>query len=284
MAKSEPQTDDLELDDLRERLSGLLSDWGTEISAVLHALENQQSSAATQVEQVEALRSQVTELNELRQRVRDRDLALDYLKKKSNEKDVRFAALEKELETARGRIADLERQNVERDKPSQQLDGDQQAEFEAMRAELAARKSLVKSLRTDAERSKTLEKELQENRDVIARMQETIGNHAKTITELRLSCDSWERKYRRLVEGGSAEEQNVAALDPGATTIQADNDQPSCEGNEFTDSDIFLTETAVALFLDEAADVEAAHTIVIDMTEPLREAHYVRHGKTTEKG
>jgi chromosome segregation ATPase len=253
MAKSEPQ-----IDDLRKRLSGLLADWGTEISAVMRVLENQQALAATQFEEVRALEDQANELAKLRQRVRERDLALDHLKKKSKEKDVRLAELEREHKRACVRIEELERKLGALDKPTQHQKGGQQAEVEAMRAELAARKSLVKSLRTDAERGKTLEKKLAEDREVIATMKESIERHASTIAELRRSSDSWERKYRRLAE--------------------AANGEPSRDSDMFSDSDIF-TDTAVALFLDETVEVDGSHTVVIDMTEPLREARDERRRK-----
>ena len=226
-------TSERQLDDLRERLSGLLADWETEVSAVMRALENQQSLAATHVEKVQALENQVNELAKLRQRVRERDLALDHLTTKSKEKDARLAELEKEHKNARARVEELERQLSAPDRPAQHQNGVLQDEFEAMRAELAARKSLVRSLRTDAERSKTLEKELAENREVTATMKASIDRQTRTIAELRRSSESWERKYRRLME--------------------AWNEKSSRDS-------------------DETMEVDGAHTIVIDMTEPLREA------------
>lgn len=247
-----PMTEtDTHIDDLRQRLGGLLADWGTEISAVMRALEDQQSLTATQVERVRALETQVNEVAELRQRIRERDVLLDRLKKTTQEKDARFAELEAKHKEACARVAELQRKIGAPDTATQLPTGGQQAEIDAMRAELAARKSLIRSLRTDAERGKALEKELAENREVIARMKESIDRHARTIAELRRSSDSWERKYRRLVEAG--------------------NDKPS-SGNEMSSDGDILTDTAVELFIDETMEVDGAHTVVIDMTEPLREA------------
>jgi chromosome segregation ATPase len=246
MAKSEPQ-----LDDLRKRLGGLLAEWETAISAVVRALESQQSSAAAHVEKVQALEGQLSELTELRKRVRERDLVLDHLTKESKEKDLRVAELEKKYKSARARVEQLEGELGAPGKPAQPQKGGQQAEVEALRAELAARKSLVKNLRTEAGRGKTLDKELAENREVIATLKESIERHARTIAELRRSSESWEQKYRRIAEAGNAES--------------------SRDGEKFSDTDI-LTNTAVEMFLDEAIEGDGAHTIVIDMTEPLREA------------
>lgn len=244
MAKSEPQ-----IDDLRKRLRALLVDWESEITAVMRALDSQRSSSTTDANRIKALEKQIGEVEELRQQVIKRDLAIDHLKKESKAKDARFAELEKEHKKASARIEQLEKSNST--EKSTQKDGGQQAEVEAMRAELAARKSLVKNLRSDAERGKALEKELAENREVIATMKEAIDRHAKTIAELRRSSDSWERKYRRLIEAGNGD----SSRDKGA----------------FSDSEIF-TETVAEMFFEETMEVDGSHTVVIDMTEPLREA------------
>jgi chromosome segregation ATPase len=240
MAKPERQ-----LDDLRDRLSGLLADWGTEISAVMDALRNQESLAASHAEQAQALESQVAEVAELRRWAREKELALDHLTSKSKEKDARLAELENQNKKARARIEELERQLAALDKPAQQK-GIQHEEFEAMRAELAARKSLVKILRTDAERGRALEKELAGNRETMARMKESIDRHAGTIAELRRSADSWERKYRQLAEAASKRTSR--------------------------DSDKVARDSRVAPPVDEHTEVDGSHTVVIDMTEPLREA------------
>lgn len=194
MAESEKQTGDL-----KERLSALMADWTTEISAVLRALD-----------------------------------------------------------MARARIEELEKRLSEREKPAESHNDGQQAEVEAMRSELAARKSLVKSLRSDAERAKALEKELAQNRQAIAAMKQSIESDARTIAELRLRSRSWERKYRRLAEEKSRE--------------------PSTESDNYTYSDVF-TDTGVAMFLDETTHVDGTHTVVIDMTEPLRKAREERRRK-----
>lgn len=243
MAKSERQ-----LDELRERLGGLLEDWGTEIAAVMRALENQQSQASAQDGE---------ELAKLRQRVRERDMALDHLTKTSKERDSKFAELEKELKAARTRVDELERQQGALDQPGQESKVSQQAELEAMRAELAARKSLIKSLRTDAERGKALEKEIAGNREVLAKMKTSIERHTKTIAELRRGADSWERKYRELAETAGKRLSR--------------------------ESDGVPRGTAAAAPAAQRAEVDGTKTIVIDMTEPLRKANDERRRKTDRR-
>jgi chromosome segregation ATPase len=200
-------------DDLGVRLRSLLADWGTEISSVV--------------------------------------MALDYLKRISPEKDVRLAELEAELNKARALIQELERQGEARTKPAQSQKGVPQEEVEAMRAELAARKVLVKSLRTDADKGKALEKELAENRQLMVTMKTLLDRHSKTISELRRSAETWERKYNRLAEAGT--------------------EKPSRNDDTLSDSSI-LSDTGVEQYVNASMEIDGAHTIVIDMTEPLRKA------------
>lgn len=251
MAKSE-----LQIADLRKRLSSLLADWGTEISAVIGALESEHALIANHAQNVRALQDQSHEVAALRQRVRDRDLALNHIKKISKEKDMRLAELDKRLKHANERVAELERMLDSPDSPARYPEGVQQAEFEAMRAELDARKSLIKSLRTDAARNKTLEKKLAQDREAIASMKASIERHARKIAELRRSSDSWEQKYLRLSE------EKI--------------DMPSRNREEASDRDRPVDAASPAPSPDETMEVDGAHTIVIDMTEPLRKAQEER--------
>jgi chromosome segregation ATPase len=252
MARSERQ-----IDELRERLNGLLAEWGTEVSAVIRALEEQQSLAEAEARNSQTLENQANELTKLRQRIRERDLALDHLTKTSKERDQRFAELEKELKHARGRLEELERQLATLDKPAQPPKSVPQDEVEAMRAELAARKLLVKSLRGDADRCKALEKELAENRDAVATMKVSIARHTRTISELRVGADRWERKYRELAAAAGKQ------LSRNADGVGRD--------------------AIVAPSADEAGDVDGSSTVVIDMTEPLRKANDERRRKNDRR-
>jgi chromosome segregation ATPase len=247
MAQSEPP-----FEDLKERLGALLTDWGTEISAVMRLLEGQNGRTTGYVEKIEALENQIEELAALRKEARDKDLVLGHLKKMSKEKDDKIAELEIEHKKALARVEELVRDAGTSNERTQYQNGGQHGEFEAMRTELAARKTLVKSLRADAEKVKKVEEELEENREVIATLKESLDHHAKKMVELRRSTDSWERKYQRLLDKGKTES--------------------SADGSLFSD-------TAVGVFLDETMAAEGDHTIVIDMTEPLRVARDERRKK-----
>ncbi len=69
------------------------------------------------------------------------------------------------------------------------------AELDAIRAELDARKSLIESLRGDAERSQALEGQLEEKREVISTLETAMDRHVSTIAELKQSVTAWKSQY-----------------------------------------------------------------------------------------
>jgi len=237
-----PKTE-IQIEDLRERLTRLRADCDSEIAAVIAFLEAQENKGPDREEIEQALRNQSHDLTELRQRVHDRDLALDYIKKKSKEKDARITDLEMELARARAQATESARQADESEMPVRQKEIDQQAELEAMRAELAARKSLIKSLRSDAERARTLANELAESRQII----DETRNQKKALEK---KSNDWERMYRQLAREKSEASASNGESDPA--------------------------ETSTDRSAEEIPEVDGTRTIVIDMTEPLRAARDVR--------
>jgi predicted RNase H-like nuclease (RuvC/YqgF family) len=129
---------------------------------------------------------------------------------------------------------------------AQDESSDDLAELEAMRAELDARKTLIKSLRADASRVRNLESELEEKRAIVTTLEASINRHAETIADLKRGADLWKRKYKAL---------------QGGNTSTTSTELP------------MLTKTDVAALQQlESADTQADHTIAIDMRQPLREA------------
>ena len=251
---------DAQIEQLKERLNGLMADWGSELSNVFELLQNHQLSAASYVKKAHALEQQLDELTSLRELVSSQDVEISDLRQRAQEQDDQYAELEAKHEQACARISELESRPAAQDGAAMQLNSRQQAEFEAMRTELAARKSVVKNLRADAERGKALEAEIAHNREVIATMRQSIERDAKLMAELKLSASRWERKYLKLAEAGSSE--------------------PSHE-TDFSYSTAF-SETVATMFLAESAEVYGEKTIVIDMTEPLREARDERLRKNAK--
>jgi len=112
-------------------------------------------------------------------------------------------------------------------------------------------------MRTDAERGKTLEKELAGNRELVATMKAAIDRHARTIAELRRGSDTWERKYMELAGAAGKRLSRESDGAPRAANAGAP--------------------------VAATAEVDGTRTVVIDMTEPLRKAHDERRRKTDKR-
>jgi chromosome segregation ATPase len=122
-------------------------------------------------------------------------------------------------------------------------------EVEALRADLEARKSLIKSLRSDQERIAPLQATVQEKQEIIAQLEAAMNRHSNTIAELRRSVDTWRRKYLAL-KGDS----------PTATT--------SVTLPALSDTDVRIIEQVDK----KGAGVNQQATIAIDMRRSLLEA------------
>jgi len=123
---------------------------------------------------------------------------------------------------------------------------DHTAEMQALRAELAARKAVIKSLRADAERFDALEARLGEKVEINSRLEESLSCHATTIADLKRSAENWRRKYQDLRLDASGQFPVEPAI---------------------TETDIRAIED-----LQRQGGAIPEHTIAIDMREPLAEA------------
>lgn len=279
-------------EDLRERLTGLLADWGAEMSMVLRELDAARNQLAGLAEHadghaeqiktleariegqsrlIETLQAEAGEVSELRGEMRARDLeverltselqskqelihalrrdaeASDRLKADAKLKDKEIAGLQSARRQAEQEIRELNAE-IEAlcDNAESQSSGDL-AEVSALRAELEARKTMIKSLRADADRVGALESRLEEKREIVATLEASINSHVETIAEWKRTADIWKKKYQTL---------------RGKSTDATARDVP------------LLSDTEVdALQQLESTDVATPeHTIAIDMRRPLSEA------------
>ena len=276
---------------VRDRLTGLLADWGAELSMVLKELEEKRSrleelesttaNSAGQLETlqkriegqdalIEALKADAEEASKLRKEVRARDLEFERVSSELDSKKELIRALRRDAEGADRLKADakLKDREIERlssalsqaERRAEQMtaelgalrdssldrENEESAELEAVRAELDARKTLIKSLRADQERVSALEASLEEKRDVIEQLEASINRHANTIAELKRNADGWKRKYQSLKGGGSSETTTVPAL---------------------SDTDVRAIEN-----LEKSVETKSDSTIAIDMRRSLLEA------------
>jgi chromosome segregation ATPase len=278
---------------VRDRLTALLADWGTELSAILNELEQQRSLVAQlesrgtgHEEEVRALRQRVDgqealidtlkgeaeEASRLRADVRSRDLDLervtseldskkeliralrrdadstDRLKADAKLKDREIEELRAQLQRAEAKISDLNKDLVVWRDAAAGKAGEAADELETLKAELEARKTLIKSLRADQDRIGALEKALDEKRDVIEHLEGTINRQSTSITELKRSTEIWKHKY-----------QTVKGDSPTATT--------SVNIPSLSETDVRAIEQ-----IEKQTAGKTDATIAIDMRRSLLEA------------
>ena len=246
---------------IRERLSGLLEDWGADFSTLLAELEDKrarlnqlEAEAAGKADAVEALSRQVEAQDTLietltldadaaatlRKKIQDKDLELKKSKAEIDSKQDLIGALRQDTEgigrlKGDGRLKDQEISRLRSEKEqAEQHAAELSAEFkilsastmtgidaavelEAVRTELDARKSVIESLRGDAERAQALEAQLEEKRAVIAKLEALIDRHAKSIVEWQQTAGSWKAKYATLKSRDFAAESATSPALPKLT-------------------------------------------------------------------
>jgi chromosome segregation ATPase len=276
---------------LRDRLTGLLADWGAELAGVLKELEEKRARVAeleggaagrndelAQLTQriegqnslIETLRADAEEASRLRADVRNRDLEFERVSSELESKKELVRALRRDTDgvdrvrtESRREVEELktklQRAEAQATKTAQELaalreaadskKGEEQAELEALRADLEARKTLIKSLRSDQERIGPLQASLQEKQEIISQLEAAMNKHSGTIAELRRSVETWKRKYLAL-KGDS----------PTATT--------SVNLPALSDTDVRVIEQVDK----KAGGIKQEATIAIDMRRSLLEA------------
>jgi chromosome segregation ATPase len=277
---------------VRERLTGLLADWGAELALVLKELDEKRARLAELEAQsgahgadmdalrkrvegqdalIETLKADAEEASRLRKEVRNKDLEFERVNSELESKKELVRALRRDAESAdrlkgdtKVKDREIERLKAELTEAGQRADqaaaeihllqdsaagqaSEDSAELEAVRAELDARKTLIKSLRADQERVAALETSLEEKREVIEQLEASINRHSNTIAELKRSAETWKRKYQTLKGGGATDTSaHIPAL---------------------SDTDVRAMEV-----LEKNVETKSDSTIAIDMRRSLLEA------------
>ena len=175
-----------------------------------------------QDELINALKGDAEAASELRRDLNERELEIERMKSELDSKKELIGALRRDAENterlkseAKRRDGELEELRAAKNRLEAEVrrleeavaslteaadadSSEEAAEIESLRTELEARKSMIKSLRADAERAHALEGRLEEKRDIVRQLEATINRHANTIVELKRNADVWKRKYRSL--------------------------------------------------------------------------------------
>ena len=238
---------------MRERLTGMLADWGADFSTLLKELEHKrallqaiEAEAANKSHEIEAIHKRVKaqdtliktlkndadETVTLRKEVRNKNRELEKKKSEIDSKHVLIDALRrdlKEVKQLKGAIKTKEKENTRLVKEQEQAQQhaeklaeevkilnasalmgiDATTELEAVRAELDVRKTLIESLRGDAERAQALETQLEEKRDVVSKLEASVDRHVNALAESQQSVAAWKGKYASRKSGNSSSESTL---------------------------------------------------------------------------
>jgi chromosome segregation ATPase len=231
--RDELRTRELEI----EKLASELASKGELIHALRHQLGDVDGIKTTAKQRDKKIFEQQHELERKQQQLDEKQQQLD-------EKQQALERAQREVDSLRGELAAAA-------EVSQVETSVDTAEIVALKSELDARKSMIRSLRADAERAEALEGQLEAKRETIGVLEASIEQQGKTIAELRRSVDAWKKKYQA-AKGEVGEEQDQTLVEPP----------------EFTDTEIEALKE-----LDRAnAGAAPDRTLAIDMRDALKEA------------
>lgn len=233
------------------------------IAGELQAEDDSQAKRVRQLEEraegqsdlIETLSKEAEEARALRAELKERDLSLGSVNAELDSKSDLVKALREQLDRATSEVASLRRELKAADEIAAEETVVDVAEMDALKAELEARKSMIRNLREESGRATELESQLDAKRETIAALEESIDQHVETAAALRASVETWKRKYQ------------------AARGELTDVDQTLAEPPAFTD-----TEVEVLQQLEQSGFEQPEHTVAIDMRTALREARAQKAG------
>jgi chromosome segregation ATPase len=286
---------------LRDRLTGLLADWGAELAVVLKELEEKRAriaeleaaaASAAEVDQlkqqvdgqtqlIETLRVDAEEAQKLRAEVRTRDLEFERVSSELESKKELVRALRRDTDGV-DRVRTESRREVEelkaKVKQSEAQAVKAAAELAAVREATDSKKSEdhteVEALRADLEARKTLIKSLRSDQERIAPLQATLQEKQEIITQLEAAMNRHSNtiaELRRSVENWRRKYLAVKGDSPTATT--------SVTLPALSDTDVRIIEQVDK----KGGGVNQQATIAIDMRRSLLEARRSGGPKGGEK-
>jgi chromosome segregation ATPase len=278
---------------LRDRLTGLLADWGSELSAVLTELEEKRARVAEleggaagshdEVEQlkqriegqntlIEALRGDAEEASKLRTEVRTRDLELERVSSELESKKELVRALRRDTDGTERVKAEVRNKDREIDDLKARL---QRAERQAREAaeqvatlrEAAASKtsdeqSELEELRSELEARKTLIKSLRSDQERVAALQASLDEKRDVIAQLEAAINKHSNTIAELRRSADTWKRKYHAAKGDSPTATTSVNLPS-----LSDTDVRVIEQ-----IEKSTGGKNEATIAIDMRRSLLEA------------
>jgi chromosome segregation ATPase len=285
---------------LRDRLTGLLADWGAELSVVLKELDEKRARLAElegrqdevrtlqqrvegQNNLIEALRTDAEESQKLRAEVRSRDLELERVNSELESKKELVRALrrdadggekfkaeskqkDRELEDLKSKVERAERRATE---AAEQLSTLREATASKTREE----DTELEVLRSELEARKTMIKSLRADQERVTALQASLEEKREIVEQLEASINRHSNtiaELRRSVEMWKRKYHGLRGDSPTATT--------SVNLPQLSDTDVRVIEQ-----VEKAAKGKTEATIAIDMRRSLLEARRTAGRGNNEK-
>jgi chromosome segregation ATPase len=281
------------IQDVRDRLTSLLADWGSELNAVLTELEDKrlrleqlegkaagrddelqslQRRVEGQEQLIETLKVDAEEASLLRDEIRSKDLEFERVSSELESKKELVRALRRDAEGADRLKGDAKRKDRELEEMRMKL---QSAEHRAeeFAKELAALReaaegrqnedqSELEALRSELDARKTLIKSLRADQERIATLQASLEEKREIVEQLESAINRHSNTIAELRRSADAWKRKYQALRGESGTTTTSVNLPT-----LSDTDVRVVEE-----LEKAAEHRPDATIAIDMRRSLLEA------------
>jgi chromosome segregation ATPase len=285
---------------MRDRLTGLLADWGAEVAVVLKELDAKRArvaelegSAAGRSDEVETLRQRIDgqntlietlrgdaeEASKLRAEVRERDIELERVNSELESKKELVRALRRDNDGTERLKSELRNRDREIDELKTKLQraerqaGDAAAQLAGLREAAAGRsseeESELEALRSELDARKSVIKNLRADQERAGSLQASLVEKGEIIEQLEASINRHSNtiaELRRSADNWKRKYQAVKGDSPTATT--------SVNLPRLSDTDVRVIEE-----LEKSGNAKPDSTIAIDMRRSLLEAR-----RTAAKG
>jgi len=288
---------------LRDRLTGLLADWGSELASVLKELEETRERVAElergaggrtdELEQlkqtiegqntlIEALRGDAEEASKLRVEIRTRDLEFERVSSELESKKELVRALRRDSDGAdrfkaesKGKDREIEELKAKLQRAERQAAEAANAlatQRETSASKVSEERAELEALRSELDARKTLIKSLRSDQERVGPLQASLDEKRQIIEQLEAAMNRHSNtiaELRRSVETWKRKYQTLRGDSPTATT--------SVNIPSLSDTDVRVIEQ-----LDKSGAGKNEATIAIDMRRSLLEARRTA-GRGTEK-
>lgn len=279
--------------DLRDRLTGLLADWGADVAQLLQELEDQRARVADlegkasgrddeldglrqridgQNTLIEALKADAEEASKLRAEVRNKDLDFERVSSELESKKELVRALRRDADGSELAKNELRQKNLEIEELRAKVQSaDRQvaesaAELAALREAAASRneekESELEALRSELEARKTVIKSLRADQERVAALQSSLDEKCDIIEQLEAAISRHSNTTAELLRSSDTWKRKYQAARGDSPTATTEINLPS-----LSDTDVPVIEE-----LEKIPVSKADATIAIDMRRSLLEA------------